>query len=86
MIFTVLCLKIQRPTSPGVAGNPEVTTGLEDTKSLTTMLFQSPNDCRVVRDLKLIHDDIPFLSKVIKLLWLLAGDCYKTSAKYKLAN
>lgn len=84
MIFVVLCLKTQRPTSPGVAGTPEVTTSLEDTKSLTTMLFQSPNDCSVAKDLRLIHNDFPFLSKVIKLQWLLTGDYYKH--KYSLAN
>lgn len=49
----------------GVAGTPEVTTVLEVTKPLTTMLFQSPNDRRVAKDLRLIHNDVPFLSKVI---------------------
>lgn len=36
MICSVLCLRIQRPTFSGVAGSPEVTPALEDTKSLTS--------------------------------------------------
>lgn len=89
--YLLFCLEIQRPVFPGVAGNPEGITALEDTKSLTSTVFQSPHDCRVVRDLRHICKDedcqaFQFLLKVIKPRWLLTGGCYKTSAKYNLAN